>query len=90
MGQRTGNFEYAIEMYLQGLNPGSRLHYFELLRHYRYEDFEWKSVCPEQEYDFAWLGRGFLAQELHNEGEDNWYDNIHHQRGFCALEANIP
>jgi hypothetical protein len=75
---------------LHAFHPGSRLHYFELLRHHRYEDFEWKSVCPEQEYDFAWLGRGFLAQELHNEGEDNWYDNIHHQRGFCALEANIP
>lgn len=55
---------------LHAFHPGSRLHYFELLRLHRYEDFEWTSRCPEPELDFAWLASGFMKEELHHEGED--------------------
>ncbi|KAH8802547.1 steroid monooxygenase-like protein [Xylogone sp. PMI_703] len=49
---------------LHAFHPGSRLHYFELLRRHRYEDFEWKSGCPEPELGFAWFNNGFLSFEL--------------------------
>ncbi|KAK5452379.1 hypothetical protein LTS15_007445 [Exophiala xenobiotica] len=66
----------TVDGKLYSFHGGSRLHYFELLRMHRYEDFEWKSRCPEPELEFAWLASGFLQQELHNKGEDNvWYFN---------------
>ena len=49
---------------LFALHPGSRGHYFELLRTRRYEDFEWTSLCPEPELQFAWLNNGFMEHEL--------------------------
>lgn len=49
---------------LHAFHPGSRLHYFELLKRHRYEDFEWESRCPEPGLDFAWLNNGFLSHEL--------------------------
>jgi cation diffusion facilitator CzcD-associated flavoprotein CzcO len=55
---------------LHAFHPGSRLHYFELLRLPRYEDFEWTSRCPEPELEFAWLASGFMQEELHHQGED--------------------
>ena len=44
------------------LHPGSRLHYFDLLENPRFEDFEWQSLCPDENM-FAWLGDGFTAGE---------------------------
>lgn len=61
----------TVDGALHSFHPGSRLHYFELLRLHRYEDFEWKTRCPEPKLEFAWLASGFMEQELHNNGEDN-------------------
>ncbi|PWY72573.1 steroid monooxygenase [Aspergillus eucalypticola CBS 122712] len=59
---------------LHAFHPGSRLHYFELLRRHRYEDFEWTSRCPESQLDFAWFNNGFLSHELSpEEGVDPTY-----------------
>jgi hypothetical protein len=49
---------------LHAFHPGSRLHYFELLRTRRYEDFDWASGCSDATYDFAWFNNGFLQSEL--------------------------
>ncbi|KAL3442928.1 steroid monooxygenase [Aspergillus insuetus] len=49
---------------LHAFHPGSRLHYFELLRRHRYEDMEWESRCEDPKLDFAWLNNGFLDHEL--------------------------
>lgn len=46
------------------LHPGSRLHYFDLLENPRYEDFDWISLCADQEDRFAWLADGFTAAEV--------------------------
>jgi hypothetical protein len=56
---------------LYAFHGGSRLHYFELLKLKRDEDFEWKNIFSEPELEFAWLANGFLTQELDNHGEDN-------------------
>lgn len=62
----------TVDGKLHAFHPGSRLHYFELLRLARYEDFEWTSVCrDEPEMAFAWLANGFLEYELNNDG-DKW------------------
>jgi cation diffusion facilitator CzcD-associated flavoprotein CzcO len=47
------------------LHPGSRLHYFDLLANPRYEDFEWKSLCPNDLDMFAWLADGFVTGETY-------------------------
>ncbi|KAF9891925.1 hypothetical protein FE257_002888 [Aspergillus nanangensis] len=63
---------------LHAFHPGSRLHYFELLRRHRYEDLDWQSRCDDSRLDFAWLNNGFLAHELSSEGEGadpTWYLN---------------
>jgi hypothetical protein len=49
---------------LHAFHPGSRLHYFELLRRRRYEDMDWQSRCEDTKLDFAWLNNGFLDHEL--------------------------
>ncbi|KAL2815741.1 steroid monooxygenase [Aspergillus granulosus] len=49
---------------LHAFHPGSRLHYFELLRRHRYEDMDWQSRCESPKLDFAWLNNGFLDHEL--------------------------
>jgi cation diffusion facilitator CzcD-associated flavoprotein CzcO len=49
---------------LHAFHPGSRLHYFELLRRHRYEDMDWHSRCAEPKLDFAWLNNGFLDHEM--------------------------
>ena len=49
---------------LYAFHAGSRLHYFELLRRRRYEDFDWTSGCKDPEFDFAWFANGFFRQEL--------------------------
>ncbi|KAF9771577.1 hypothetical protein IL306_010775 [Fusarium sp. DS 682] len=45
------------------LHPGSRLHFFDLLEHPRYEDFEWTSLSDDPSSMFAWLADGFTAAE---------------------------
>ncbi len=54
----------TVDGRLDAFHPGSRLHYFELLRRRRYEDFDWTSGCDGPEYDFAWFNNGFLKHEL--------------------------
>lgn len=53
--------------------PGSRMHYFEMLKEPRFEDFD-------IEYDganrFAYLGNGFTETELDPEGNAVWYFDI--------------
>lgn len=46
-----------------GLHPGSRLHFFELLRRPRWEDFEWTSLCAAEDFAFAWMANGFTVDE---------------------------
>ncbi|KAF5643100.1 sterigmatocystin biosynthesis monooxygenase stcW [Fusarium sp. NRRL 52700] len=48
---------------LNSLQPGGRIHYFELLRTPRWEDFEWKSLCESEDLTFAWLASGFTYRE---------------------------
>lgn len=54
----------TVDGALHAFHPGSRLHYFELLRKKRYEDFDWTSGCSDPIYDFAWHNNGFLRHEL--------------------------
>ncbi len=51
---------------LISLHPGSRLHYFELLKNPRFEDFGWKSLCSDPNLTFAWLANGFTVDETEN------------------------
>lgn len=48
---------------LRSLHPGSRHILYHLLTHPRYEDFEWKSLCPDPNLAFAWLGSGITLKE---------------------------
>lgn len=48
---------------LRSLHPGSRIQLFSLLDDPRYEDFEWKSLCNDEELAFAWLANGFTELE---------------------------
>ena len=52
---------------LISLHPGSRLHYFKLLSMPRWEDFEWESFCGAEDLAFAWLGNGFICEEVSND-----------------------
>jgi hypothetical protein len=54
---------------LISLHPGSRLHFFELLRNPRWEDFDWTSLCPDADLAFAWLASGFTLDEHLPEGD---------------------
>jgi hypothetical protein len=49
------------------LHPGSRLHFFELLKHPRWEDFEWTSLCDDPDLAFAWLSNGFIVDECNKD-----------------------
>ena len=60
----------TIEGKLTAYHGGSKLQYLDLLNLRRYEDFDWASRCEEPELDFAWLGIGFLEQELRETGKD--------------------
>lgn len=51
------------------LHPGSRLHYFDLLEHPRFEDFEWTSLLKDPTSMFAWLADGFTAAETIGESD---------------------
>jgi hypothetical protein len=52
---------------LISLHPGSRLHFFELLKNPRFEDFEWQSLCDDLDLTFAWMANGFTADEENKE-----------------------
>jgi hypothetical protein len=52
---------------LVSLHGGSRLHYFDLLRTKRYEDFNWTSLCSDPSLRFAWLASGFTMAEAKRE-----------------------
>lgn len=52
---------------LISLHPGSRLHFFELLKNPRFEDFEWQSLCDDPDLTFAWMANGFTADEENKE-----------------------
>lgn len=54
----------TVDGELHAFHPGSRLHYFELLKRKRYEDFDWESGCSDPIFDFAWHNNGFLKHEL--------------------------
>lgn len=56
---------------LISLHPGSRLHYFRLLAHPRWEDFDWKSLCDDEDLTFAWLGNGFIVEECKENSEED-------------------
>jgi hypothetical protein len=51
------------------LHPGSRIHWFHMLEHFRGEDFVY---TREQKNRFAYLGNGFSVKEL-GEGDKSWY-----------------
>ncbi|CAM1508671.1 Fc.00g055190.m01.CDS01 [Cosmosporella sp. VM-42] len=52
-----------------GLHPGSRIHWFHLLKEPRYEDWEWNTGVSNR---WAYLGNGFSVME--GEGQDlTWY-----------------
>jgi hypothetical protein len=52
---------------LFSIHPGSRLHFFQLLLNPRYEDFEWKSLCPDPDLRYTWLGDGFTYDESYKD-----------------------
>lgn len=54
---------------LLSLHPGSRLHFFELLRSPRYEDYDWQSLCSDPDLTFAWLANGFTLDEEEQKGD---------------------
>lgn len=48
---------------LRSLHPGSRLQLFTMLNNPRYEDYDWKSLCDDDELAFAWMANGFTYEE---------------------------
>lgn len=53
-----------------GLYPGSRIHWFHLLKEIRHEDWEWRGCNERNRWEF--LGNGFSVME--EEGRDlTWY-----------------
>ncbi|KAF2494592.1 FAD/NAD(P)-binding domain-containing protein [Lophium mytilinum] len=73
--EKTSWSSHCVSTYKNGkqdgdlisLHPGSRLHYFYLLDNPRFEDFDWKSLCPDPDLTFAWLGNGFIFDESQSE-----------------------
>lgn len=61
---RDGKSEGNLTMY-----PGSRVHFFELLRNPRYEDYEIRYLSNNQ---WAFLGNGFAAREFDGRDTSFW------------------
>ena len=60
--------------------PGSRLHYFEVLKEPRYEDFDIDYLGGDRGGNrFAFMGNGYTYAELEKEGEGGnpvWYFDV--------------
>lgn len=52
-----------------GVHPGSRIHWFHMLEHFRGEDFDY---TYEKRNRFAYLGNGFSTKEF-GDGDKTWY-----------------
>jgi hypothetical protein len=50
--------------------PGSRLHYFEMLKNVRYEDYE---ISYRSKNRFQFMGNGYTQIELSVDGDPVWY-----------------
>jgi hypothetical protein len=50
--------------------PGSRLHYFEMLKNVRYEDYE---ITYRSENRFQFMGNGYTHVELDPDEDAVWY-----------------
>ena len=50
--------------------PGSRLHYFEMLKNVRYEDYDIKYRSRNR---FQFMGNGYTQIELSVDGDPVWY-----------------
>lgn len=50
--------------------PGSRLHYFEMLRDVRWEDYEIGYLGRNR---FEFMGNGYTQTELSVDGDPVWY-----------------
>ena len=64
--------------------PGSRLHYFEIMKEPRFEDFDIEYFGNR----FAYMGNGFTSTELSENGNAVWYFDIldrEHARGTKAF-----
>ncbi|KAI0117329.1 FAD/NAD(P)-binding domain-containing protein [Daldinia grandis] len=54
------------------LHPGSRVHFFQMLEHFRGEDFDYVYDNPAHNR-FHYLGNGFSARELDPNADSTWY-----------------
>lgn len=50
--------------------PGSRLHYFEMLKDVRYEDYE---ITYRTGNRYQFMGNGYTPRELDPDGDAVWY-----------------
>lgn len=50
--------------------PGSRLHFFEVLKNVRWEDFE---LDYRTENRFQFMGNGYTEGEISPDGDPVWY-----------------
>lgn len=66
--------------------PGSRMHYFEVLKEPRYEDMEIEYAGNR----FEWLGNGYTQCELDVQGNPVWYFDVlrrEHEMGRAAYDV---
>ena len=52
--------------------PGSRLHYFEVMKEPRFEDFDIQYLGNR----FAYMGNGFTSTELNPDANPVWYFDV--------------
>lgn len=56
------------------LHPGSRIHFFHMLKQFRGEDWEYVHDNDNARQNRFWyLGNGFSTMELDPEGDSTWY-----------------
>ncbi|KIY03064.1 uncharacterized protein Z520_01531 [Fonsecaea multimorphosa CBS 102226] len=65
--------------------PGSRLHYFEVLKEPRYEDFDIQYMGDGNR--FAFLGNGYTETELDEHGNPVWYFDVLGEELALGTEA---
>ncbi|KAF7536514.1 hypothetical protein G7054_g4467 [Neopestalotiopsis clavispora] len=54
------------------LHPGSRIHFFHMLEHFRGEDWDY-TYDSQSRNRFSYLGNGFSAKELDPSFDSTWY-----------------